>query len=178
MDSHDFLSTTVPIIYHSWQVFKSTSCVHSELLQVCFFQDFFNTGRSILVQLPSSFFSIHFVSVSVVHPYSRTDTTTSWKKSCFILSDELHVHMIYNISIAVYDFARSILMSLSIDDTQQPRYVNLSNFWVEMSLFWLKQMYSVLSAFTCNQLHTPDCSRDSTYVSFFLWRCHLHSQRP
>ena len=40
----------------------------------CCFQDLFNIARSILVQCPSSFFSIRLVSVHVLHPYSRTDT--------------------------------------------------------------------------------------------------------
>ena len=54
---------------------------------VCCFQYLFNIARSILVQLPSSFFSIHLVSIHVVHPYSSMDTTEAWKKLCFILSD-------------------------------------------------------------------------------------------
>ena len=36
----------------------------------CCLQDLFNTARRILVQLPSSFFSICFVSIHVVHSYS------------------------------------------------------------------------------------------------------------
>ena len=39
--------------------------------------DIFNIVRSILVQLSSSFLSIRFVSVHVVHPYSSIDTTKS-----------------------------------------------------------------------------------------------------
>ena len=33
----------------------------------------------------------------VVHPYSSIDTTTAWKKSCFILSDRSDFHMIDNL---------------------------------------------------------------------------------
>ena len=40
-------------------------------------------ARSILVQFTSSFFSICFVSVQVVHPYSRIETTTTWK-NCYL----------------------------------------------------------------------------------------------
>ena len=40
------------------------------------FQDLFNIARSILVQLPSRFFSIRFVSVHAEHPYNKTDTAT------------------------------------------------------------------------------------------------------
>ena len=41
----------------------------------CCFQDLFNIARSILVQFPSSFFSIYLISVYVVHPYNRIDMT-------------------------------------------------------------------------------------------------------
>ena len=36
-----------------------------------------------------AFFSICFVSIHVVHPYSKTDRTAAWKKSSFSLSDRL-----------------------------------------------------------------------------------------
>ena len=49
----------------------------------CCLLDLFNIARSILVLLPSSFFSIHLVSVHVVHPYSSINTTATWKKLCF-----------------------------------------------------------------------------------------------
>ena len=41
----------------------------------CCLQDLFNTARSILEQLPSSFSPSRFVSVKVVNPYSNIDTT-------------------------------------------------------------------------------------------------------
>ena len=44
----------------------------------CFREDLFNIARSILVQLPSSFFSSRLVSVQVVHPYSSIDTTAAF----------------------------------------------------------------------------------------------------
>ena len=62
--------------------------------------------RSILVQFPSSFFSIRIVSVHVVHPYYRIDTTAAWKKLRFILSDKFDFHKIENPSKAVRAFAR------------------------------------------------------------------------
>ena len=49
----------------------------------CCFQYLFNIARSILVQLPSSFFAIRLVSVQVVHPLSSMDMTAAWKK-CFL----------------------------------------------------------------------------------------------
>ena len=45
--------------------------------------DLFNIALSILVQLPSSFFS-RLVSVQVVHPYSNIDTIAAWKKLRFM----------------------------------------------------------------------------------------------
>ena len=60
----------------------------------CCLQDLFNTARSILVYLPSSFFSIVFVSVHEVHPFDSIDTIAAWKKlrsptSLPLLSDPL-----------------------------------------------------------------------------------------
>ena len=112
----------------------------------CCFQDLFMIARSILVQLPSRFFSIRFISVHVVHPYSSIDTTAAWKKS-MILSDRLDFHMIDILSVAVHTFTRHVLMSFSVDEMQLPRYMNLSSnfrelaFRVEMSPFWLKHFY-------------------------------------
>ena len=49
----------------------------------CYLQDLFNITCSILMQLPSSFFSISLVSFLVVHPYSSNDTDRCLKK-CFL----------------------------------------------------------------------------------------------
>ena len=59
---------------------------YSWCLVRCCHQDFFDIPRSFLVQLPSSFFFIRFISIQVVHPYSSIDTTAAWKKLRFILS--------------------------------------------------------------------------------------------
>ena len=88
----------------------------------CCFQDLFNIAQSILVQFPSRFFFLHFVSIHVVHPYSSIDTTAAWKKSCFILSDRSDFHMIDSLLIAVYTFARHILTSFSVNEMLLPRY--------------------------------------------------------
>ena len=46
----------------------------------CCVQYLFNIAHSILVQLPSSFFSIRFACIHEVYPYSSIDTTIAWKK--------------------------------------------------------------------------------------------------
>ena len=87
----------------------------------CCLQDLFKIARSILVQLPSSFFFSRFVSVHVVHPYSSIDTTAAWKKLRFILSVKSDFHMTNNLSIAVHAFVRRVSMSVSVDETLLPR---------------------------------------------------------
>ena len=84
----------------------------------CCFKDLFNITRSILVQFPSSFFSMRFVSVHVVHPYCSIDTTAAWKKSIFILSCPVgwgcRIHQLH--------FCRGVTppMSVLIYDIKQP----------------------------------------------------------
>ena len=144
----------------------------------CCFQDLFNIARSILVQFPSNFFSIHLISVHLVHPYSRIDMTAARKKLRFILSDKSDFHMIDNLSIAVHAFASRTLMWFLVYETLLPRYVNLSTnfkespFGMEMSPFFkLKHMYSVLSAFTRRSIPPAVCprlcNRDSAWVDVF-----------
>ena len=67
----------------------------------CCFQVLFNMTRSILVHFSSSVFSIRFVSVPVVHPYCRIDTTAAWKILRFILSDRCDFNIIVDLSITV-----------------------------------------------------------------------------
>ena len=52
----------------------------------CCFHDLFNSARSILVQVTSSFFSSRFVKVQVVQLYSSTNSATAWENFYFILS--------------------------------------------------------------------------------------------
>ena len=87
----------------------------------CYLHDLFNTARSILVLLPSSFFSIRLVSIHVVHPYCSIDTTTALKKQRFILSLRSDFNMTDSLSIGVHAFVSRVLMSFSIDDTLLPR---------------------------------------------------------
>ena len=88
----------------------------------CCFQDLFNIACSVLVQFPSSIFSICLVSVHVVHPYSSIYCTPAWKKLRFILTDKSHFHIIDKLSIAVHAFASHILMSFSVDEMLLLRY--------------------------------------------------------
>ena len=60
-------------------------------------------------------FSLFFVSIHVVPPYSSINTVTSWKKFCFILSDKSDSHLIDNLSIALHAFVWCMLTSLSVD---------------------------------------------------------------
>ena len=74
-----------------------------------------------------------------MHPYSRIDTIAAGKKLRFILSIRSDFHMTDNLSITIRAFASHVLISVSVDETLLPRYVNLSTsfrelpFSVEMS---------------------------------------------
>ena len=66
------------LVHLTWIVFvMGGRWPYSWCLVACCLQDLFNIARSILVWLPSSFFSSHFVSVQVVHPYSSINTTAA-----------------------------------------------------------------------------------------------------
>ena len=73
---------------------------------------------------PSSFFSMRFVSVHEVHPYSSNDTDTASKKSHFILSERSDFLMVDNLSKAVHTSAWRMLTSLLVDETLLLKYVN------------------------------------------------------
>ena len=77
----------------------------------CCFLDLFNIPRSILMQLPSKFFSIRLVSVQIVHPYTSMNTTADWKKLCFILLDWSDFNITESL---LMPFARGVLMSFSV----------------------------------------------------------------
>ena len=91
----------------------------------CCLQKIFNTARSILVEMASSFFLPRLVSVHVVHPHSSIDTTATWKKLHFILSDRFDFHMTDSLSIVVNAFASCVLMSFSVDETLPPRWTKV-----------------------------------------------------
>ena len=85
------------------------------------------------MKLTSSFFSILFVTVNVVHPYSSIDTTAAWKKLRFILSVRSDFPITDYLSIAVHAFVSFVFMSFSVDETLLPRYVNLSTSFRELT---------------------------------------------
>ena len=87
----------------------------------CCLQDLFNIACCILAYLPSIFFSICFVSVDVVHPYSSIDMTAAWKKLRFIISIRSDFHITNSLSLALHAFASRVLMSVSVDETLLPR---------------------------------------------------------
>ena len=94
----------------------------------------FKTACNILVLFPSRFFFMWFVSVHVVHPYSSSDTATTWKKSCFILSERSDIQMTDNLLIVIHIFANHISISLSVDEILLPRYADLSTNFRDLPL--------------------------------------------
>ena len=171
--------TLTCFVYWTWMVLEmGCRWLYSCCFVECCFQDLFPTACSIFVQLPSSFFSIRLVSIHVMHPYSRMDTTAAWKKLRFILSGRSYLHMTSGIPITIHAFASYILISFSVDEMLFPRYENLSTsfrespFSVEMSFwFWLNHTYSILSALTWRPMPPAAfsrlCSRDLTWLGEF-----------
>ena len=125
----------------------------------------------------SRFFSMPFVNIHVVHPFSSWDTSTVWKKFRFISSDRSDFHMIDTVSIVVHAFVRSELTSCSGDETLLPRYMSLSTnfrgspFRVEMTPSRLKHIYFVLFAVTLRLMlpanYSKLSSRDSAWAGVF-----------
>ena len=95
--------------------------LYSWCLVGCCRQAFFKIARSILVQLPSSFFSSRFVRVHVVHPYRSIDATAARKKLRFILSFRSDFHIIDSLLKAVHAFLNLVSMSFSVYSTLLPR---------------------------------------------------------
>ena len=87
----------------------------------CCLNDLFNIARSILVQLPSSFFSRRLFSVLLVHPYSSIDTIVVWKELHFLLSIMSDFHMTDSLLIAVHVFLSRVSMSASVGERLLPR---------------------------------------------------------
>ena len=94
------------LVHVIWMVWMGGEWPYSCCFVGCCFQDLFNIAYCILVQFPFSCFSIHSVSVHVVHPFSRIDTTAAWKKLRFILSERSDFHNpMQTITDAVEDIA-------------------------------------------------------------------------
>ena len=69
-----------------------------------FFVGFVQYSLSILVQFSSMSFSIHFVRVHVVHPYSSPDTTTARKKVLFTITlTQTFIMMLYYTLLCFYN---------------------------------------------------------------------------
>ena len=111
------------------------------------FRDLFRNSHCNLVKY-SNFSFMRFFRVHVVHPYSRTDTDTTCKKSCIIWSERANFYMIDNLSIAVHPFPMRILTSLSIDEILLPRYVNWSTN-IRCLALKVEMAPSCLSTWTC-----------------------------
>ena len=101
--------------------------------------DLFNIARNIIVQLPTSSFSLS-TSLRCIHI-----VVWIWPvlgKNCVFLSDRSDFHMTVNLSIALHAPPISVLMSLSVDEMLLSRYLNLSSssreplFSVEKSPFF------------------------------------------
>ena len=69
-----------------------------------------------------AFFSIHFVSVHVVHPYSSTDTDAARKKSSFISLKRLDFHQI-KLGIKLYRRCSLKRVALPLNNPQRLIYV-------------------------------------------------------
>ena len=103
MSSPLFLQQTCGLFRLTWIVFVMGGMwPYSCCFVGCCLQYLFKVACSILVQLPSSFFSIRLVSVHVVHPYNSIDTTVAWKKLRFI---KMNPHMIEN---GINEFVQNI----------------------------------------------------------------------
>ena len=116
---------------------------------------------SILALFLCNFFSICFISIHVVYPYSSVDTATAWKKSHFILSDQSDFYMINNMSIAFLPFSRHILTSLLVDEMLLLRCVNsvliLEAYYLEWR--WFLFIYSIhVLCFICIHVETNTSS--------------------
>ena len=111
------------------------------------------------------FFSMSFMSIPVVYPYSSNDIATAGKKLYFILSEKSGFHNIDNQSITFYAFTGCMLTSLTVDKIWLPSHMNWStNFRslslkVEMAPSYLKLMNSILFVFTLRTMPLAACIR-------------------
>ena len=142
------------LVRRTWIVFViGGEWPYSSWFVGCCLHDLSNISRSILVLLPSSFFSIRLLIPQVVNPYN--------------------FHMTDSLLIVFHAFVSHVLMSVSDDETLLPRLVNLSTsfrelpFCVEMSPVWLKHVYSVLCALIWRPMPAAARSRVSAWAGVF-----------
>ena len=98
---HSYFSSSVQdvlFVLFGWSFEMRGWWPYSSCFVECCFQSLFIIACSILMQYPFNFLIICFVSVHVVHPYSRIDTTAAWKKLHFISLGKFDFHMIDNLS--------------------------------------------------------------------------------
>ena len=113
----------------------------------CCFQDLFKSTYSIIVQLPFSFFSKHFLQV--FQPYDsfsqlqlgRIPVLFYWRSD---------FHMVNNLSIIVHSLPMCMLALLSVDEILLLKHgLLISETWHLMRVqYWLKCLSSVLFKFT------------------------------
>ena len=73
------------LIYLIWMVLEIGGwCLYNCCFVGCGFHNLFNIACYILVQFLPSLFSIRFISIHVVYPYIRTDTTAPWNLYIYI----------------------------------------------------------------------------------------------
>ena len=64
----------------------------------------------------------------MVQSYNSTDTATTWKNCCFVLSERLDFHIVGNLLITVHALFIRMLTLLSVDAILLLRYVKCSDF--------------------------------------------------
>ena len=119
-----FLSFFLSFFLFNYLFFKITVQWSSqkEALQLLFCKVML-AGFVVSGTFSSSFF---FKSFLVVQPYNRTHTATAKKTSPSILSEISNFPIVDNLSVIVHGFITRMLISFSVDEILQPKYVKLS----------------------------------------------------
>ena len=129
----------------------------------CCFQDLFRIACSILVQFLSSFFSIHFVGINVMHPYRRIDMTTVWKKYC-VLFYQIGLTSIW--LITDQQKSKLSLVAYSCHFQSMSSSFRESPFCVEIPLFRLKHFVYIHM-----EVNAICCLLQAIQQGFSLGRC-------
>ena len=160
--------------------FHGYSNRRQEALQLLFCEGLFKTASCILVKFPSSFFTICFVTVHIVHLYFSLEAYPARKVPHFILLERLDLQTIDMLPVAFHTFDWYLLKSFSIDVMLVPMYLNgSSNFiglpiTVEMAWFYLKQLLSVFLVIILMPMLPAACAmlcwKDFTWAGVFAKR--------